>query len=68
MDIFKIVAFAIVATILIVILKEQRKEMALMLTIIAAMGIILFAISEISEIVNLLNNLAEKSGINKDYL
>ena len=68
MDIFKIVAFAIVATILIVILKEQRKEMALKLTIIAAMGIILFAISEISEIVNLLNNLAEKSGINKDYL
>lgn len=68
MDIFKVVAFAIVATILIVILKEQRKEIALMLTIIAAMGIILLAINEISGIVNLLNNLAEKSGINKDYL
>lgn len=68
MDIFRVVAFAIIATILIVLLKEQRKEMALMLTIIAALGIILFAIDEISEIINLLNTLAEKSGINKDYL
>ena len=68
MNIFKVVAFALVATILIVLIKEQRKEMALMLTIIASLGIVLFAIDEISGIINLLNNLAEKSGINKDYL
>lgn len=68
MDIFKVVAFAIVATVLIVLIKEQRKEMALMLTIIASLGIILFAIDEISGIINLLDNLAEKSGISKDYL
>ena len=68
MDIFKVVAFALVATILIVLIKEQRKEMALMLTIVAALGIILFAIDEISGIIELLDNLAEKSGINKDYL
>ena len=68
MDIFKVVAFAIVATVLIVLIKEQRKEMALLLTIIASLGIILFAIDEISGIINLLDNLAEKSGISKDYL
>lgn len=68
MDIFKIVAFALIATILIVLIKEQRKEIALILTIIASIGIILFAINEISEIINLLDNLAKKSGINKDYL
>ena len=68
MDIFKVVAFALVATILIVLIKEQRKEMALMLTIIAALGIVLFAVNEISGVIELLENLAEKSGINKDYL
>lgn len=68
MDIFKVVAFAIVATVLIVLIKEQRKEMALLLTIIASLGIILFAIDEISGIISLLDNLAEKSGISKDYL
>ena len=68
MDIFKVVAFGLVATILIVLIKEQRKEMALMLTIIASLGIILFAIDEISGIITLLANLAERSGINKDYL
>lgn len=68
MDIFKVVAFGLVATILIVLIKEQRKEMALMLTIIASLGIILFAIDEISGIITLLDNLAERSGINKDYL
>lgn len=68
MDIFKIVAFALVATILIVLIKEQRKEMALILTIVATLGIILFAIDEISGIISLLDNLAEESGINKDYL
>lgn len=68
MDIFKVVAFSLVATILIVLIKEQRKEIALMLTIIASIGIIVFAIDEISQIINLLSNLTEKSGINKDYL
>lgn len=68
MNIFKVVAFGIISVILIVLIKEQRKEMALMLTIVASIGIILFAIDEISAIVSLLNNLAEKSGINKEYL
>ena len=68
MDIFKVVAFSLVATILIVLIKEQRKEIALMLTIIASIGIIVFAIDEIPQIINLLSNLTEKSGINKDYL
>ena len=68
MDIFKVVAFSLVATILIVLIKEQRKEIALMLTIIASIWIIVFAIDEISQIINLLSNLTEKSGINKDYL
>lgn len=68
MDIFKVVAFAIVATILIVILKEQRKEIALMLAIISCLGIIVFAIDELAKIIDLLNSLADKSGINKEFL
>lgn len=68
MDIFKVVAFAIVSTILVVLLKEQRKDIALILTIFASLAIVLFAIDKIGEVLNLLNNLADKSGISKDYL
>ena len=68
MDIFKVVAFAIVSTILIVLLKEQRKDIALILTIFASLAIVIFAIDKISKIIELLNTLADNSGINKDYL
>ncbi|MDD3303734.1 MAG: SpoIIIAC/SpoIIIAD family protein [Clostridia bacterium] len=68
MEIFKVVGFCIIATVLIIIIKQQKPEMALMLTIVAAVGIMLFAISKMSDIFNLLDNLASKSGINKDFL
>lgn len=68
MELLKVIGFALTSVILIVILKEQKKEMALILMIVASLGIMLFAISEISKIMDLLNELAEKSGIQKDYL
>ena len=68
MDIFKVVAFAIVSTILVVLLKEERKDIALILSIFASLAIVLFAINKIGEVINLLDNLAENSGISKDYL
>lgn len=68
MDIIKVVGFAIIASILVVVLKEQRKDIALILAIFSSIAIVFFAIGKISEIIELLDNLALKSGINKDYL
>ena len=68
MEITKVVFFAIFATILIVILKEERKEFALIISIIAGVLILIFSVLKINPIISMLYNLAEKSGINSDFL
>ena len=69
MEIFKIVAFSIVAVVFIVILKSVKKEdFALVLTIISSLvmfGVLLIKLEDITEILTALIN---KSGINKEYL
>lgn len=68
MEIFKVVSFCIIATILIIIIKQQKPEIALLLTIVATISVMLFAIYKMGDIFNLLDNLAGKSGISKDFL
>lgn len=67
MDIFKVIGFAIIALILIIIVKEQRKDIAILLSIIAGVFILMFAITKITPVIELLNTLAEKSGINTEF-
>lgn len=68
MEIFKVVGFSIVSVVLIVLLKEEKKEMALLLTIVSGICILLFALSKITPIIDMLNTLIDSSGINKDFL
>lgn len=68
MDVFKIVAFAIFSVIMIVVIKQQRPEIALIISIAAGIMIIIVALTKISGIVTLLEELVQKSGINKDFL
>ncbi len=68
MEIIKVVGFAIISVVLIVLLQEQRKEMALLLTIVAGICILLFAISKVTPIIDMLNSLIDGSGISKEFL
>ena len=68
MEIIKIVGVSIFAVIMIIILKGYRPEMALVLSIVTGIGIMLFAIYKMSSVINVLNDLVTKSGINKDFL
>jgi len=69
MEIFKIVAFSIIAVMLIMTLKSaKREDFALVVTIIASVILFTFVLLKLESITILLNNLIEKSGINKDYL
>lgn len=68
MEIIKIVGVSIFAVIMIIILKNYRPEMALVLSIVTGIGIMLFAIYKMSSVINILNDLVTKSGINKDFL
>lgn len=68
MEIFKIVAFAVVATVLVLVLKEQKKEISILLECMAAIGIMIYAISKMSGVVVMLDQLTSLSGINQDFL
>lgn len=67
MEILKIVGFALISLILIMVIREQRKDIALILSIVAGIFILIFAVNKLDEVINLLNALAEKSGINKEF-
>ncbi len=67
-EVFKIVAFCIVAVCLILVIKEQRKEIALLLTIFTSVCLLIFVVFKIESIFDLLSTLVDKSGINKDFL
>ncbi len=68
MDIFKLLGFAVIATVLIVVIKEQRKEIALILSVFTSIAIIAYAMTQMSGVITMLESLIEKSGISKDFM
>ena len=67
MDVLKILGFAIISVILIVVLKEQKKEIALIMTIFACVILMLFAMTKMESVIGVIESLINKSGINKDF-
>ena len=67
-EIFKIVAFCIVSVCLILVIREQRSEIALLLTIFTSVSLLLIIVYKLEGVYQLLSTLIEKSGINKDFL
>ena len=68
MIIFKVIGIGIIATMLILVLKEEKSELALMCSIAASIIILLYIFSQFSEIISLIDKLIDNTGINKDYL
>lgn len=67
MEIFKVVGFAIFSVVLIVILRNERPEFAIMLSIAAGVGIIIFSISKMSDVIDMLYELIDNAGVNKEF-
>jgi len=68
MDIFQIVGFGLVATTLAVVVKKQRPEIALQLSLVAGVIIFLLMIDKISMVILILGELAAKANINIFYM
>lgn len=68
MEVLKIVGIGIFSVVIIIILKEQKPEMALLLSIATGVLIMLFVIYKISDVASILNNLISKSGVNRDFI
>lgn len=68
MSIFKVVGFGIIAVSLIIILKNQKPELALMCVLASSIIMLLFIFDELKAVVDLLNRLIESSSIDKNFL
>lgn len=68
LDIFKILAFALVALVLILIVEKNNKEMGVLLILLASIGILVGVFSSIKEVITILKKLADGAGINSKYL
>lgn len=67
MDVIKIVGFSIFSIFMILTIKEQRKDIALVLSMVAGVGLLIFSITKLSDIVEMMDDLVIKSGMNKEF-
>ena len=68
MDIIKIIGIALVAVIIIIILKQYRPEFAIYVSIITGILILLLVTDKLTDIINLLNSIASRSSVNMEFL
>ena len=67
-DVIKIIGIGLIALILIIIIKQYRPEFALYISLIAGVIILYLALDKISNVINLLKQICDKSGINSKFL
>ncbi|MFD1018709.1 stage III sporulation protein AD [Thalassobacillus hwangdonensis] len=68
MDIIQIVAISLVASVLIILLKEQKSSVAFMLMILIGIIIFMVLIRQISHIFLLVDYMADKANIHGQYV
>ncbi|MDR3288177.1 MAG: stage III sporulation protein AD [Peptococcaceae bacterium] len=68
MEIWQIVGLALTVSVLGMVLKQVRPEIALQMTILAGVVIFLLVISKVKVIIDLLQNLAGQANVSSYYL
>ena len=68
MTLFKVIGFGIIAVSLVIILKNQRPEIALMCVVASSVIILLFVFDELKSVIDLNNSLMQKSSIDSTYI
>lgn len=63
MEIYKIVLIGIIAAVMIVMLKELKSEMAVIVAVAAGVIILIMTASMLADVVEVFSNIADKSGI-----
>ncbi len=68
MDIFKIISFAFIALFLLIIIRQDKPNFALFISIVASVLILIFLIPNITMIIKLIKDFAFKSNLNFIYM
>jgi stage III sporulation protein AD len=67
-EIIKIIGVALVALIIIVLLKQYRPEFAIYISLLTGILILIFVMDELKGIITVLQSLASKASINATFL
>ena len=67
-DIIKIIGIGLISLVIIVIVKQYKPEFAIYISIMAGVLILGLAFNKLSEIIKLLNNLANKTSVNGKFI
>lgn len=68
MEIIKIAAFVLITLFVVITIRKDKAEMATLLSIVASVSIFLFLASKISSIVNFIEEMSHKTGIELIYI
>lgn len=68
MEVVKIIGIALIALIIIILLKQYRPEFAIYISILTGILILLLVMDKLTGIINLLKSLANKASINTTFL
>ena len=68
MLILKVISFALVALFLYLLFKDKRGDLAALILLAAGVVIFIYCISQVSEVVNFLKNIADRAGIDTVYI
>ena len=68
MEVIKIIGIALIALIIIVLLKQYKPEYTIYISLLAGALIILLVMDKLTGIINLLQSLANKTSINSTFL
>lgn len=68
MDIIKIISIGLISLVIIIIVKQYKPEFAVYISLMAGVLILMLVFDKLSDVINLLNNLASKSAINSKFI
>ena len=68
MEIFRIAAIGVLCALLAVVVKEQRPDIAMLISVIGGVIILFYAVNYVSEAVSVFKLLMDKSNIDSDLL
>ncbi|MCL5934891.1 MAG: stage III sporulation protein AD [Firmicutes bacterium] len=68
MEIVQVVSFGLLVTFLIVLIKQQRPDFAMFLSIVAGVAIFLMMLGKIEAVFNVLTDLGSRANVNMIYM
>lgn len=68
MEIIKIIGIALIALIIIILLKQYKPEFAIYISLLTGVLILILVMDQLTGIVNLIQSIANKASINSEFL